>query len=284
MKLILCDKNKKLVKEFKKLKSEYFELVVDTTGDVFKAKKKYPNAKIVTASNKDFTFGGGLDAALKSKYPDECMKCKEFGSSDNLFFTITVDENYRCDKDILLRALVGMFANITKHSFILTGLGTGIGGLSIIEFITVLTKVLNADLRNADLSSANLRTANLSCANLSGVKNLTNNSVDFFKDFEKTAKGYIVYKAIGNTVYTKCDDWVIKKNSIITEVVNPCKTNSCGCGVNFGTKKWIRDNLSTPDSIWECLLAFEDMCDLVIPYDYNGKARCGKLKLLKQGE
>jgi uncharacterized protein YjbI with pentapeptide repeats len=147
-----------------------------------------------------------------------------------------------------------------------------------------------ADLRGADLSGANLSRANLSGAdlsgadlrgaNLSGAKNLFDASFWFNNNFKQVEKGYLVYKAIGKTHYSKPNHWIISENSFITETVNPVVTIDCGCGVNFGTHDYVNKTFTNSD-IWECLLYFEDMPSLIIPYNTNGKCRCGRLQLLK---
>ena len=152
-----------------------------------------------------------------------------------------------------------------------------------------------ADLRSADLSSANLRFANLSSANLRfadlSSANLSfanlSQSKGFLKarewiaeNFKKTRKGFVVYKKIGNTTYDKPKSWNIKVGEFLEDVVNLHPTNDCGCGVNFGTREWCENNYSDAD-LWECLILFEDACDIVVPYNTDGKARCGRLQLVK---
>lgn len=104
----------------------------------------------------------------------------------------------------------------------------------------------------------------------------------FNKSFKKTAKGYIVYKAIGNTSYSPNPKWKIKKGEYLEENVNLNPTFDCGCGVNFGTLAFVKSNYSRAKEVWECLLEFEDMVNLCVPYYTDGKARCGRLKLVKK--
>ena len=341
--IIICDKNKELIKKVKKLIKENKKNKAEITlkahnMDILKCKKKYPNAKIVTASNPSFNARGGLDLILKNMYPTEWEQAKEFNFTDNLFFTISVNKYIKSTKKIIQRALIGIYAYRHIHDFILTGIGTAIGGLKENDFINELQKILNnnlkrsdlkgcnlkgsdlkgSDLSESDLSESNLRWSNLSESdlrwsnlsksdlrwsnlsksnlsesnlsesdlsesNLSESKNFPNNNHKFLKDFKKTNKGYIVYKAFGNTFYTAPKEWKLKKDSIITEICNPNKQNECGCGVNFGTLNWIKENLEKENiEVWECLLLFEDMINLCVPYNYDGKARCEKLKLIKK--
>ncbi|MFA5431941.1 MAG: pentapeptide repeat-containing protein [Candidatus Paceibacterota bacterium] len=136
-----------------------------------------------------------------------------------------------------------------------------------------------ADLRGADLRGADLREAELRWADLSGCKGLLS-PIDYLKEnFEKTKKGYICYKTF-NANYLVPDYWKIKENSIITEVVNPSRTTDCACGVNVGTLKWVKDN-NDGDKIWKCLIEWEWLVGVVVPYNTDGKIRCEKVRLLE---
>ena len=136
------------------------------------------------------------------------------------------------------------------------------------------------DLRNADLSNAKLRDADLSYANLSQSKGLLKAREWIAENFKKTRNGFVVYKKIGNTTYNNPVSWKIEAGEFIEEVVNPIPTIDCGCGVNFGTRKWCDENYNEAD-LWECLILFEDAPDIVVPYNTDGKARCGRLQLIK---
>jgi hypothetical protein len=148
----------------------------------------------------------------------------------------------------------------------------------------------NANLRYADLSNANLSDANLSEANLSEA-NLRNanlseangllNPLEFLKEnFMQTDKGFIVYK-IFDMQYISPSSWIIEEGSVITEVVNYDACSECACGINFATKEWIEKNANKEYVIWKCLLAWEGLATLCVPYNSDGKARCGKLLLLE---
>jgi uncharacterized protein YjbI with pentapeptide repeats len=138
-----------------------------------------------------------------------------------------------------------------------------------------------ADLRGADLSGANLRWADLSEAVLSGCKGLLS-PIDYLKkNFEKTKKGYICYKTF-NSNYETPNYWEIKKNSIITEVVNADRTVDCACGVNVGTLEWVqKNNNNNGYKIWKCLIEWEWLAGVVVPYHTDGKIRCEKIRLLE---
>ena len=274
MKLTFCDKNKNLVKKvdtlFKKYKKNEAGLELKAVSqDIFKYQAKN-GGLICSASNPDFNMAGGLDSLISKNFPEEVKMAKEFNMTDNLFFLITVDKNIKSSKEIIRRALAGVFA-YRDNNLILTGIGTAIGGLDESIFLEELERILNADLSYA----------NLSC-NLSEAKGLPNMKEWFNKSFKKTAKGYIVYKAIGNTSYSPNPKWKIKKGEYLEENVNLNPTFDCGCGVNFGTLAFVKSNYSRAKEVWECLLEFEDMVNLCVPYYTDGKARCGRLKLVKK--
>jgi hypothetical protein len=157
----------------------------------------------------------------------------------------------------------------------------------------------NANLRNADLSNvdlsyanlsyANLRNANLSDANLSNV-DLSNVDLSYAigllspinwieNNFEKSSDGIIVYKVIGGTDYLPNNKWLIKSGSILEEECNPTRTINCACGVNFGTLEWCQNY--TGDNLWKCLIRWEWLVDVIVPYHTDGKARCSKLQLIE---
>ena len=133
------------------------------------------------------------------------------------------------------------------------------------------------NLRNADLSGANLRNADLS-----GVKNILSAKQWLIANFDLTEFGFRVYKAIGNTSYRPNNKWVIEEGSLLEEEVNYTKTDACGCGVNFGTMTYINNNYNLANEVWECCLHYEDLCLLCVPYNTDGKARCGRLQLIRR--
>jgi uncharacterized protein YjbI with pentapeptide repeats len=139
-----------------------------------------------------------------------------------------------------------------------------------------------ADMRRANMSDTNMSGANMS-ANLSQTKGIKDMSKWFSENFKNNTKGYIVYKAIGNTTYNLNQNWKIKKGEYLTENVNFNPTFECGCGVNFGTMDYIYNNYKEAKEIWECLIEFQDLISTVIPYDTDGKGRCGRLKLIRCG-
>ena len=137
-----------------------------------------------------------------------------------------------------------------------------------------------ANLRAANLSYANLSAANLSYANLSGVKGLLD-PVEWLKaNFESDALGVIVYKRIGQTEFDAPSHWAVEPGAYLTEVVNPTRTLECACGVNFGTRDYCRWRYEMA-TLWRCRIEWWDLGGVVVPYNTDGKARCGRLRLIE---
>ncbi len=169
-KIIICDKNKELIDYLKAnvLKTGdktgiEFEFVC---GDIIELHEKTENSRIVTASNPSFSPDGGLDAVLASKYSWE--EATEFAFNNDLFFVVSVDEERKANEKLIQRALIGVLGYLPKFTLLLTGIGTGIGGLAIEVLGRLIVDVLSsANLHSANLHSANLHSADLSSANLS---------------------------------------------------------------------------------------------------------------------
>ncbi len=137
-----------------------------------------------------------------------------------------------------------------------------------------------ANLSGADLTYANLYGANLRGANLSGAKAITNQiSADYIMaHFDKNQDGIIVYKTFGNN-FSPNPNWKIEPGSIIEENVDFDRANDCGCGVNVATLDWVKRNCQ--GQIWKCLIRWEWLPDVVVPYHTNGKIRAARVQLLE---
>jgi hypothetical protein len=88
-----------------------------------------------------------------------------------------------------------------------------------------------------------------------------------------------VYKTFG--AYYKNDEWNVESNAYIEENVNPLPTNECGCGINFATLAWVKKDSGESKEIWRCRISWMDSCSIVVPYNTDGKARCGRMQLLE---
>lgn len=139
--MIFCDLNKRLVVAVKKLGVPAY------CQDYFARARVTPNAVLMTASNPQFTFGGGIDAAFMREFPELCREKQERPGYNerigNICFTITVGPHYRATPEMIEKALRFAINQTGKdEELIVNGVGTGIGGLSSDEFVSVLKKVL----------------------------------------------------------------------------------------------------------------------------------------------
>jgi len=158
--------------------------------------------------------------------------------------------------------------------------GANLSGAKLTDANLYGANLSGAKLTDANLYGANLSGANLSDANLSQSKGLLIASEWLKQKFKFNKKGYIVYKAEGNPIYQPPNCW--KNSKFITEIPNPLRSQNCGCGVNFGTVDWIKNNYNiTPNGetrIRRMYLHWEDLADVVVPYNTDGKARCARLE------
>lgn len=116
-------------------------------GDYFMYAYTIPRAVLMTASNPLFTFGGGIDAGFREHFPKLCeykrMKGGDMERIGNVVFAITVDEHLKATKEQVEKALQFAIDNTYEgETLLLSGVGTGIGGLSEDDFVDVLTSVL----------------------------------------------------------------------------------------------------------------------------------------------
>jgi len=136
-----------------------------------------------------------------------------------------------------------------------------------------------ASLRNTDLSNAILSNTILRNTNLSGAKGLLNPIDYLLSTFARTDEGLIVYKTFG-MLFQPDSKWQIEEGSIIEEECHSDRTLDCACGVNFATLEWlVRHKVST---VWECLIKWEWLSGVVVPYNTDGKCRCARLQLVKE--
>lgn len=156
----------------------------------------------------------------------------------------------------------------------------------------------NADFTNADLSFANLTGlgANrlytefrFNNTNLSGAVGLPDQR-EFLSKLDKTDEGYVVYKVLDYTYgahYAPAPHWKIEAGEYLTENCNSDRAKECGCGVNFGTVEYCTENYKhhlknrKGSHLWRCLIEWEDVAGIVVPYFSHGKARCERLRLLE---
>jgi hypothetical protein len=135
-----------------------------------------------------------------------------------------------------------------------------------------------ADLREANVEGASFEGASLERANLSRTKNMSS-TIGFIKDnFEFTNEGIIAYKTFGDH-FVPPKDWKIERGSVISENVNFCRTDSCGCGINVAPLEWVYKNYK--GEIWKVLIRWEWLVGVCVPYDSDGKIRCERVELVE---
>lgn len=92
--------------------------------------------------------------------------------------------------------------------------------------------------------------------------------------------GVIVYKAFGEN-YSPPSKWAIMPGAILEEEVNYTRTSECACGVNVATMGWIRRNVNDSKDVWRCLIRWEWLPGVCVPYHTDGKIRAARVMLLK---
>lgn len=141
------------------------------------------------------------------------------------------------------------------------------------------TSLCNANLMRADLRNADLENADLRNANLSESHGLLLASEWIAANLERTSNGYIAYKTFSEH-FKAPSHWVIEPGSMLTEVVSREPTTTCGCGVNVATAHWVTTRTTT-NPIWKVLIPWDALPDVIVPYNTDGKLRCGRIVLIE---
>jgi len=161
-------------------------------------------------------MSGGLDLQIAKKYPNEINNAHEFKKTQHLFFTISVDRNKKSSKKKMFRALSGVFLHHinTNQTILLSGLGTGIGGLTEDDFLEVMEKVCSADLSFTEfggmtvrefMGKYNLKATNGKLVLFKGVKNRKSPMIGDKKMEIEYKKGKIIKdKYVNFRVYDSC--------------------------------------------------------------------------------
>jgi hypothetical protein len=93
--------------------------------------------------------------------------------------------------------------------------------------------------------------------------------------------GVLGYKAL-NLMYNAPRHWRTKPGSEWREVVNPDRCSLCGCGVNVGTARWVIENTVPSRDVYEVLIPWQEMADVVVPYATYGKLRAGCVRVVRK--
>lgn len=133
--IILIDKNKELLDYLRHTGINTIE------GDILNQ-----NGIILSASNPSFTMGAGLDKAIKTKYPELCKNLVKGKNQrkGNIIFGISVNEQLKATKELVIKSLKFARDNTSDdEDLYITGIGTGIGGLSYEDFFNCICKVFS---------------------------------------------------------------------------------------------------------------------------------------------
>ena len=134
---------------------------------------------------------------------------------------------------------------------------------------------------NRYFGAADLSDADLSAANLSGATGLFDAIAWLEEHCEHDEQGIIVYKVFGLN-YSAPASWSLSPGSIITEIINPCPTTDCACGINVALLDWIKRNADSLSKVWKCRIRWTWLIGAVVPYDTDGKFRTARLELLQE--
>ena len=137
--LILIDLNQSLLKKANNLgiKTLY--------SDIIKYHKEHKNTLLCSASNPMFNMNGGLDAVIKFNFPDICKRLTKNKNQikKDIAFIISVNNQIKSTQKLIKEAIQFVLQNAKGRTILLTGLGTGIGGMSEDIFLKILHTELN---------------------------------------------------------------------------------------------------------------------------------------------
>ena len=116
-------------------------------ADYFIESAKTEKPVLMTASNPNWSLGGGLDYYFKKNYPFLChFKQAKGGGNErigNICFIISVDENLKDNKELVKEAIkFGMDNTLDGETLCLSGIGTNIGGMSEDDFCEILKDLI----------------------------------------------------------------------------------------------------------------------------------------------
>ena len=136
-----CDLNRSLVDKVKALG------IQSVCADYFLEACRTPRSVLMTASNPNFTMGGGLDYLFEKNYPHVVQFKQARGGGmeriGNIIFAITVDNDYKATPDTIKQALIFALEHVYEgETLLVSGIGTGIGGLLEDEFVRIMKEVM----------------------------------------------------------------------------------------------------------------------------------------------
>jgi len=140
MKIKIADLNSRLIR---RLQEEGLDAECD---DYFRVAYRTKRPVLMTASNPMWTFGGGIDAVFAQHFP-KLVELKQLkgGAQErisNICFCITVGSNLKADRETVKRALKFAKSQTAEDEvLVMSGVGTGIGGLDIETFAGILKEI-----------------------------------------------------------------------------------------------------------------------------------------------
>jgi len=241
MKIIFFDKNKELCEMAKTIP----EIEVKNC-DLSKIKAD----AISTASNPNFTFGGGIDAILKERFNLKKGEWLEIQKGDdkikNVVLNITVDNELITSKELIRKAYINFF-NVAKNegweTVAVCGFGSGIGSLPNSTVIEALREAVDMYLTITNQGKLKVE--------IIGVNNLKLDKIDNLKITECgyatiTECGYATITECGYATITSC--WYAKITVCWYATITECgyaKITACGtakiteCENAIITKCWV---------------------------------------------
>ena len=242
MKIIFFDKNKELCEMAKTIP----EIEVKNC-DLSKIKAD----AISTASNPNFTFGGGIDAILKERFNLKKGEWLEIQKGDdkikNVVLNITVDNELITSKELIRKAYINFF-NVAKNegweTVAVCGFGSGIGSLPNSTVIEALREAVDMYLTITNQGKLKVE--------IIGVNNLKLDKIDNLKI---TECGYATITECGYATITECGYATITSCGYAT--ITSCGTAKITeCGNAIITKCWVAKITACGDStITECWVA-----------------------------
>lgn len=147
----------------------------------------------------------------------------------------------------------------------------------------------NATMTNLRFIRSGLRRVSLIGTNFSGSSGFLDSIEYIDANFGEDASGLIVYKIFD--IYQHNPKWIVKEDSVITEIVNPDRTDYYGCGIHVGSEKWLANYIRTNTDpkhccgvkdIWQCYIRREWLSGVIVPYETDGEIRTSRLQLYKK--
>jgi hypothetical protein len=139
--LLFCDLNASLVEKVRAIGMK------SVCADYFYIANEVHRPVLMTASNPHFSMGGGIDALFRKHYPLIVSHKQAKGGGmeriQNIIFAVTVDEYLVATPEMIEKAVKFAIDNTDEgETLLLSGVGTGIGGLNESVFVDIAKRVI----------------------------------------------------------------------------------------------------------------------------------------------